>query len=438
MDPILLARIQFAFTICFHYIFPLITIGLAWLIVYFMWKYKNSDDPVYENISRFWIRLFTVTFAVGVATGITMEFQFGTNWAEYSRFVGDIFGAPLAAEGIFAFFLESAFIAVLIFGWDRFSKKTLWFASLMVAIGSTLSAFWIIVANSWMQTPAGFHIANGRAELTSFFKAVFNPSTLPRFLHTVDGALMTGSFFMLGISAWFLLKNKNIEFAKKSLKAALIFAFITSSAQLGLGHYHAIQVTNTQPEKLATFEGLENTQRNAPAIIFGIPVEETRTVKNAVRIPGALSFMISGDSNTEVKGMNEFSKEELPPFVLTFLLFHSMVALGMYFIGISALGILLLFIKKLFDSRLFLKLALITIPLPIIANELGWIAAEVGRQPWAIYRVLKTSESVSISVSPTEILFSIIMFSLIYLLLFIAWIFLIKQHMNKKLAEVNP
>ena len=271
MDPVLLSRIQFALTVGFHFIFPPLTIGLAWLIVWFMTKYKNTGDDFYRSLSRFWIKLFTVSFAIGVATGITMEFQFGTNWAEYSRFVGDIFGAPLAAEGIFAFFLESSFMGVLLFGWNRLSRKTLWFASLMVAVGSTLSAFWIIVANSWMQTPTGFHIVAGRAELTNFWLAVFNPSTIPRYLHTVCASLITGAFFMLGVSAWYLLKKRHLNFAKSSLKAALVIAFISSIFQLGIGHAHAIQVAFTQPEKLAAIEGIFDTQTRAPALVFGIP-----------------------------------------------------------------------------------------------------------------------------------------------------------------------
>jgi len=240
----------------FHFIFPPISIGLAWMLVWMLWRYYKTEDDLYGRMARFWLKIFGVTFAVGVATGITLEFQFGTNWADYSRFVGDIFGAPLAAEGIFAFFLESTFVGVLLFGWKRISKKALWFASLMVAVGATLSAFWIIVANSWMQTPAGYEIVNGRAELVDFFAAVFNPSTIPRYLHTVNAALITGAMFVLGISAWFLLKGKDIEFAKKSLRAALWVTLLTGAAQIPLGHYHAVQVANTQPEKLAAIEGL--------------------------------------------------------------------------------------------------------------------------------------------------------------------------------------
>lgn len=424
MDTILLSRIQFALTSGFHFIFPPITIGLSWIIVFLMTKFKNSDDPLTESIARFWVKIFTVTFAVGVATGIVLEFQFGTNWAAFSRFVGDIFGAPLAAEGIFSFFLESTFIAVLIFGFGKLSKRTLWLSSILLAFGTTLSAFWIIVANSWMQTPAGYHIVGARAELTDFWAAVFNASTLPRYLHTICASLITGAFFMIAISAKFLLKDKHVEFAKRSLKIALVTAFISSVAQGGLGHYHAVQVALTQPEKLATFEGLYETQKRAPAIVFGIPDEKNDTIRSAVRIPGLLSLLISGNIETEVKGMNEFPKDLRPPLALTFTTFHLMVVLGMYFIGFSLLGFF-------WRGKLFLKLAVLSVPLPFIANELGWISAEVGRQPWAVYHVIKTSDAVSLVVPSASIIFSIIAFTLIYALLFFSWIFILKRQIDK-------
>ena len=438
MDAVLLARIQFALTIGFHYIFPPLTIGMSWIIVWIMTRYKKTGSDFYRSMARFWIKLFTISFVMGVATGITMEFQFGTNWSEYSRFVGDIFGAPLAAEGILAFFLESTFIGVLFYGWNRVSSKTLWFSSLMVAVGSTLSGFWIIVANSWQQTPAGYHLINGRAELTDFFAAVFNPSTIPRYLHTIDGALITGSFFMIGISAWFILKNRHLEFAKESLKKALIVGFIAAMVQLPLGHYHAIQVAHTQPEKLAAFEGLFETQKGAPLLLFGIPDREEETIHQAIRIPKLLSFLVSGDFNAEVKGLRDFPKDEWPPLGLTFYPFHLMVCLGMYFIGLMALGLILLGMKKLYRSRFFLRLFLISIPLPFIANELGWIAAEVGRQPWIVYHLLKTSQAASIAVPASHILFSIIMFCLIYSLLFCMWIFLLRREIRKGPEEVSP
>ncbi|MDP6636051.1 MAG: cytochrome ubiquinol oxidase subunit I [Phycisphaerae bacterium] len=432
MDVVLLSRIKFAMTAGFHFIFPPITIGLAWMLVWMFARYRKTGDELYGRMARFWLKIFGVTFAVGVATGITLEFQFGTNWADYSRFVGDIFGAPLAAEGIFAFFLESTFVGVLLFGWKRLSKKAMWFASLMVAIGATLSAFWIIVANSWMQTPAGYEIVNGRAQLVDFFAAVFNPSTVPRYLHTVNAALITGAMFVMGISAWFMLKGRDLEFAKKSLRASLWVALLSSMAQMPLGHYHAVQVAQTQPEKLAAFEGLYETQRNAPALLFGIPDDENETVNYAIEIPGALSLLAFGDANAEVKGLKDFPRDERPPMAVTFYSFHMMVMLGGWFVLLPLVGLFLTRKGRTVKSRLFLRAALLSIPLPVIANELGWIAAEVGRQPWIVYRVLKTADASSAAVVTSgEVLVDMLLLTVIYIGIFGAWVYAIKRIMNK-------
>jgi cytochrome d ubiquinol oxidase subunit I len=431
MDVVLLSRIQFALTIGFHFIFPPLTIGLSWLIFWIMTKYKKTREEIYRKMARFWIKIFTLSFAIGVATGIVMEFQFGTNWSEYSRFVGDIFGAPLAAEGIFAFFLESSFLALLVLGWNRLSVRIHWFSSLMVAFGSTLSALWIIIANSWQQTPAGFEVVGGRAVLTNFWAAAFNPSAIPRYLHTVDAALISGAFFMMGLSAWFFLKGRHMEFAKRSLKLSLIVAFITSVLELGLGHYHAVQVANTQPEKLAAYEGLFETQTQAPMILFGIPDAEAETVHAAIRVPGFLSFLTDFDFDAEVQGLKDFPKDEWPPLGLTFFPFHLMFIIGMYFILITLIGMFLLWKNKLYENKLFLKIIFWSIPLPIIACELGWIAAEVGRQPWIVYHLLKTRDAVSISVPAWQVLFSIIIFVLIYILLFFVWIYLLKRQLHQ-------
>jgi cytochrome d ubiquinol oxidase subunit I len=433
MDPVLLARIQFALTIGFHYIFPPITIGLAWINAWLLWRYLRSGDESLRKMAGFWIEVFTLCFAVGVATGITMEFQFGMNWADYSRFVGDIFGAPLAAEGIFAFFLESSFLGVLLFGENRVSKKVYTVSAFMVAIGATISAFWIIVANSWQQTPAGYQIVGGRAQLTDFWAAIFNASTLPRFLHTLDGALITGAFFMFGLSSWFLLRVQHLEFAKRSFSVAMVVGFIASVLQLPLGHYHAVQVAETQPVKLAAFEGLWETQTHAPLLAFGIPNLKEQRTDWAVAFPGLLSLATSGSAETEVAGLKQFPPEQRPPLYLTFFSFHLMVGLGMYFIFLTALGLLLLKLGLLYQDKFkaFLWLCLLSIPLPIIANELGWIAAEVGRQPWIVYGLMRTDQAVSKVVSAAQILFSIGLFSAIYALLFGVWIFLLGQKLRK-------
>lgn len=431
MDPVLLARIQFAVTIGFHYIFPPLTLGLTFLIVVFLGLNLKTRDALYDKIAQFWIGILVIIFSVGVATGIVMEFQFGTNWEKYSRFVGDIFGAPLAAEGIFAFFLESSFLAVLIFGKNRVSKKFYFFSALMVTIGSIMSGFWIIVANSWQQTPAGYQIVGGRAELTDFWAAVFNPSTLQRFSHAIVGGWVAGAYLVAGLSAYFLLKKRHLVFAKKSIKIALIFALFSSLLQIELGHLHAVQVTRTQPEKIATFEAMFETQEWAPLVIFGIPNKKERKIDFEISIPGLMSIMVGLPPDYEVKGLNEFAEEDLPPLFIPFFSYRVMVGLGFLFVLTSLIGLWLYWKDKLADQSLFLKFLMLMIPLPIIANEAGWIAAEVGRQPWIVYRELKTADAISSVVSAGEILFSLILFSLLYSVMLALFIFLIAKKMKK-------
>jgi len=438
MSAEVLARIQFAMTVGFHFIFPPITIGLAWLLVVVEFLGWRKKDELYQSIGKFFGKLLAITFAVGVATGIVMEFQFGTNWAEYSKFVGDIFGAPLAAEGVFAFFLESGFLGLYLFGRNRVSKGVHWFAILMVAVGSTISAFWIIVANSWQQTPAGFIVQHGRAELTDFWAAVFNPSTLPRFFHTVVAALITGSFFMAGISAYFLLKGKFLDFAKKSLKVSVIFGLIFSASEIfPFGHFHAREVAQTQPEKFAAIEGLYTTSTKAPLVFFAVPTPIPPSLKGKIEIPGLLSWMAFGNVNAKIQGINEFPKDDIPPLFLTFVSFHNMVILGIYFLIIMAISVYLLYKKKLYNSKKVLKWLKWSIPLPVIACELGWIAAEVGRQPWIVYHLLRTKDALSLTVPAGDILFSIIMFFIIYLLLGILYLYLISSKM-KAGPEILP
>lgn len=418
MDALLLARLQFAFTIGFHFLFPPITIGLAWILVIIEWKGWRSNNEMFVRMGKFFGKLFALTFAMGVATGIVMEFQFGTNWAVYSKFVGDIFGAPLAAEGIFAFFLESGFLGLYLFGRNKVSKGIHWFSILMVAVGATISAFWIIAANSWQQTPAGYIIQNGRAELTSFYDAVFNPSTLIRYFHTLNACLIAGAFFVAGIAAYYLLKNKDNELAKRAMRIAVVFGLVTSVLELfPFGHEHARQVAKTQPEKFATIEGLAETQSNAPMVIFGIPTGNPPELALKVEIPGLLSWLAHGNVDSTVKGLNDFPPENLPPFGLTFISFHLMVALGMFFIFIMMFTFIQIYRNKLWNCIWLLRILFWSIPLPLAASQLGWITAEVGRQPWVVYGLLRTADAHSKNVTAEEILFSIILFGIIYLLL---------------------
>jgi len=431
MDALFLARMQFALTIGFHFLFPPISIGLAWLLVIMEWLGWRKKDEVYVRMGKFFGKLLALTFVVGVATCIVMEFQFGTNWAVYSKFVGDIFGAPLAAEGIFAFFLESGFLGLYLFGRNKVSKAVHWFSILMVAVGATISAFWIIVANSWQQTPAGYVLRNNRAELASFYDAVFNPSTMIRYFHTVDAALIAGAFFVAGIAAYLILKKKEVELAKRAMKIAVIFGLITSVLELmPFGHEHARQVAHTQPEKFAAIEGLYATQSGAPLVFFAIPVVKPPELKAKIELSGLLSWMAFGDVNAQIKGINEFPAENIPPLWLTFVSFHNMVVLGLFFISVTLYAFIQLRRKRLFETPWLLKLFVWSIPLPLAACQLGWIAAEVGRQPWIVYGLLRTSEAHSASVTAEEILFSIILFGLVYLLLGILYVYILVREVN--------
>jgi len=431
MDAVLLSRIQFALTAGFHYIFPPITFGLTLIILYTETVYLRTDNTLYKNLTKYLAKILALVFAMGVASGIVLEFSFGTNWSTYSRIVGDIFGAPLAAEGISAFFLESVFIGVLLFGRDKVSKKAYWVAALMVFIGSHLSGLWIIIANSWMQTPAGFEMVEGRAVLTNFYEAAINHSTIQRYLHTVVGAWMAGTLFVAGIASWYILKKRDLDYAKPLLMISLLIFIFTSFIQFGTGHYHAVQVAKTQPVKMAAFEGLWDSQAGAPLSVFGIPVAADKKTYLEIGIPKLLSIMIYADPNAVVQGLNDFPEELHPPIFLTFTTYHIMIGLGALFALMSAIGLLLIKRKKLFETDWYLKVILFSIPLPHISNQTGWMAAEIGRQPWVIYNVLKTSDAASVVVPAWQILLTIILFSIVYILLFILFVKFLVQMVKK-------
>ena len=419
MNAVLLARIQFALTIIYHFIFPPITLGMGLMIVIFEFLYLKKNDNVYKDISNFLIKLFAVNFVLGTATGITMEFSFGNNWSNYSRVVGDIFGAPLAAEGIFAFFLESMFLGVLLFGRNKVSKKVFWWSAFFVFLGSHLSGFWIIVANSWMQTPAGYKMVNGIAKMTNFYDAVFNPSTLIRFTHTIMAGWLTGVAVVMGIGAYYVLKGLYGEHGKRILKVSAATFIILPFLELGLGHIHSIEVYEHQPVKMAAFESLWDTQANAPMAVFGIPSKKDEKTYFEIKIPSLLSLLIHFNPNKEVKGLHDFPKDEWPPILLPFMSYHVMIGLGSFFILLSLIIIFLMWKNKLYKTKWFLYLLLLNIPLPLIATELGWMSTEVGRQPWAVWHILKTSNAASVVVPAWQILFTIIVFTTIYTLLFI-------------------
>ncbi len=447
MDVLLLSRVQFAVTIMFHYLFPPLTIGLALVLVYLGWRWLRTGDPVYQSASRFWTGLFGLTFAMGVATGIVMEFQFGTNWAVYSRYVGDVFGSALAAEGIFAFFLESGFLAVLLFGWGRVSPRFHFFATCMVALGSIFSSVWITVANSWQQTPAGFqiveHVVNGvaspRAEITSLRDVVFNPSSVTRLVHVWLGAAIMGAFFVMSISAWYLLRGRHLEFARRSFGGALLLGTAASVAQVLSGHRNAAMVAEHQPAKLAAFEGhFVSGPGGTPMYLFGWPDEEARTVRAGLAIPGLLSFLVHGDPGTPVPGLDAMADTwGWPPVWLSFQSYHAMVAIGVLFALATLYAAWCRWRGTLYTNRPLLWFFVAAVVLAVAANQLGWVAAEVGRQPWIVCPTvgpdgtltggLRTSEALSEAVRAEHVLASLVMFSLIYLLLGALWVYLLDR-----------
>lgn len=431
MDVEILSRIQFAFTIAFHYIYPPLSIGLGLLLVIFEGMYLKTGDKRYEQITRFWIKIFALIFGIGVATGIIMEFEFGTNWATYSKYVGDIFGSALAAEGIFAFALESGFLGILIFGWNRVGPKVHFFSAVMVFLGSMFSAVWIVVANSWQQTPAGFRIVGegmeARAEITDFWAMVFNPSSVERLLHVWIGAFLAGAFLVLSVNAWYILKNKYLEIAKPSFKLALLTATVCSLLQLFVGHKSADGVAKNQPAKLAALEGHYDSLATADMYLLGYVNNKTQETKG-IRIPGGLSFLLYGNFKEPVKGLNAFPENERPTQVnAIFQFYHIMVAIGVSLIALSVFGTWLYYRNKLFDKRWLMWIFVWSVLLPQIANQAGWFAAEMGRQPWVVYGLLRTSDALSKAVTANQVLFSLIMFMVVYLLLLILFLYLLNR-----------
>jgi cytochrome d ubiquinol oxidase subunit I len=430
MDPVLLSRIQFGLTISFHYIYPPLSIGLGVVLVLMEALYLKTRNPLFQQMTRFWVRIFGLTFALGVASGVVMEFQFGTNWSAYSRFVGDVFGSALAAEGIFAFFLESGFLAILLFGWDKVSSRVHMLSTVMVALGAHFSAIWIIVADSWMQTPAGFHIVQSalrpRAEVVDFWAVVFNPSAMVRLSHTVLGAWQAAAFLVLSVSAFYLLKRRHLEFAKTSMKIGLVVAVLASLGSLVTGDMSGRVVGQYQPAKLAAMEGHFPASAPAGMYLFGW-VNEAEERTTGISLPGMLSFLLHGDTGKPVTGLAAFPREDRPPVNPVFQTFHAMVGIGMILIGLSLLGALLWWRGTLFETRWVLWIFVFAVLLPQAANQLGWFTAEVGRQPWIVYGLMRTAAGVSPSVTTGDVLTSLVLFTLIYLALFVLFIYLLDE-----------
>jgi len=415
MDILALSRIQFALTAMFHFLFVPLTLGLSLLVAFMESRYVATRDETYLRMTRFWGKLFLINFALGVVTGLTLEFQFGMNWAEYSKYVGDIFGVPLAIEATAAFFLESTFLGLWLFGWKRVSPRLHALAIWIVAFATNLSALWILLANGWMQNPVGFVLRNNRAEMVDFMAFLTNGYGWLKFFHTILAGYVVAAFFVMGISAWHLLRKNQSLLFKKSFRIAAVFGLVSSLLVVLIGDFHGAEVGKVQPAKLAAMESLWETQRAVPFYLLLIPdAKNERNALELLGIPKMVSFLAYKDFDAEVKGLKSFPKEERPPVLETYLGFRLMVGLGGLFILLSALAAFLSWRDLLERYPLFLKVLVWAIPLPYLAGELGWIVAEVGRQPWIVYGVLKTSAAVSKSVSPEQVALSLGVFTLLY------------------------
>ncbi len=418
-DAVFAHRIQFALTVMFHYLFPILSMGLGFFIALLSTLHLRTSDPHYASAARFWARLFAINFAMGVVTGIPLEFEFGTNWSRFSAFGGGVFGQTLPLEGVYAFFLESGFLGLFLYGEGRVRPVVHWLAGLGVAAGALLSGYFIVATDAWMQHPVGYAMdASGAVKLTSFWAVLLNPYAGWQYAHTINGALLTAAFVIGGVSAFYLLSEQHTEFARRSLKMAVIAGAILAVTQLfPTGRLNGENVARYQPLKLATMEGLFETRKGAPIAILGMPDTKTGKLIDPIYVPEFLSYLAYGDFRARVDGLNSYPKELWPPVELTYYGYHIMVGLGTIFIAQMLLGVFLLWRRRLYTARWFLWTLMLAVPFPYIANQAGWLVAEVGRQPWLVYGLLRTSEGTSLNVAAGETIFTTLGFCGIYALL---------------------
>ena len=428
MTALLLHRIQFGFTITFHYLFPQLTMGLALLIVVLKSIALRSKDERYNQAARFWARIFAVNFLLGVVTGIPMEFQFGTNWSQFARATGGVIGQPLAMEGVFSFFLESAALGLFLFGEKRLSPRAHWASAFLVFVGSWISGFFIIVTNAWMQHPVAYRILpNGGYELTSFWGLLTNPWALIQYAHNMSGAVTTGSFAMCAVGAFYVLENQFSESGKIFLRVGVIAGLISCITQIfPTGDIHGRYMAKHQPASVAAMEGLFHTQRGAGIVLMGQPDEDKQTIDNPLVVNSVLSFLIYGTTKAEVQGLDKIPRDQWPePLPLLYYAYHIMAGLGTYFALLMVVAGFLLWRGKLFARRWILWLLMLSFPLPYIANIAGWMTAEIGRQPWIVYGLLRTDQGYSKYVSAGNGLFTLLGFLGMYSMLSILFIVLV-------------
>jgi cytochrome bd ubiquinol oxidase subunit I len=434
MDALLLHRIHFGFTITFHYLFPQLTMGLALLIVALKTVALRSGDERYNEAARFWARIFAVNFLLGVVTGIPMEFQFGTNWSQFARTTGGVIGQPLAMEGVFSFFLESAFLGLFLFGEKRLSPWGHWASALMVFVGSWISGFFIIVTNAWMQHPVAYSVLpNGVYEVTSFWGLLTNPWALIQYAHNMSGAVITGSFVMSSVGAFYLLENQFTEHAKIFLRIGVIAGAISCVTQIfPTGDLHGRYMAKHQPAATAAMEGLFRSKKGAPIVLMGQPDERRQTIDNPIAVNGILSFLIYGTTLAEVQGLDKTPRDQWPsPMPLLFYAYHIMAGLGTCFALLMSIAAFLLWRGKLFQTRWVLWALMLSFPFPYIANTAGWMTAEIGRQPWVVYGLIRVSEGYSKYVSAGNGLFTLLGFMGMYATLSILFIILLYRIISK-------
>jgi cytochrome d ubiquinol oxidase subunit I len=433
-DTELIHRLQFGFTISYHYLFPQLTLGLGPLIVALKTLGLKTNDERYDKAARFWAKIFAINFVIGVVTGIPMEFQFGTNWSRFSRFAGGVIGQTLAMEGMFAFFLESTFLGLFLYGEKRLTRVQHWFAALLVWAGSWLSGFFIVATDAWMQHPVGFErTADGSFQLTSFWQLVLNPWAWWQVAHALNGGLITGSFVMSGVGAFYLLSQKHVQQGRIFVRVGVIAALIACMLQLyPLGDTEGRMVAFHQPATLAAMEGLFETQPGAPLVILGQPNVDERRIDNPIQIPKALSFLTWRRWNAPLQGLNHVPKEDWPDSVpLLYYVYHIMVGLGTFFIAISVIAAFLLWRKQLYNARWMLWILLLAVPFPYIANTAGWMTAEFGRQPWLVYGLLRTVDGYSNLVSPGNGWFTFLGFLGMYTVLSMLFFFLVLHEIDR-------
>jgi len=437
-DALMLHRLQFAFTVTFHYLFPQLTMGLAPLIVILKTMYLRTNNPLYNRAARFWARIFGISFLMGVVTGIPMEFQFGTNWSEFARLTGGVIGQPLVMEGVFAFFLESAFLGLFLFGEQRLGRVGHWWAGFGVFVGTWLSGFFIIVTDAFMQHPVAYvRAADGSFQVASFWGLLFNPWALIQYAHNMCGAVITGVFVMAAVGAYYLLEGKFEEDGRAYLRLAVVVGIIACIVQIfPTGDIHGRYMAKHQPVTTAAMEGLFKTQQGAPIVLIGQPDVETERIDNPLPAHSVLSFLIYGSTAAEVKGLNEFPKSDWPTNIpLLFYSYHIMAGLGTIFVAVMAISAFLLWRGTLYSTRWMLWVILLCLPFPHIANTAGWMTAEVGRQPWLVYGLMRTTEGYSKYVNAGNGLFTLLGFMGLYTILAILFLFLVHRIIAQGPAE---